>query len=377
MRSTFAPLALAALAAANPVPQGVTSAISPESTAPAGCSPDYPGTFQIQVVNVTQSAKRSVQKRQDGTLLLTLAGGILKDQQGRTGYIADNRQFQFDGPPQTGAIYTAGWSVCQNGSLALGGDAVFKQCLSGDFYNLYDDNAAGQCSEIYIEAINGQQRTGATQAASQIPDGQVTASPVSQISDGQIQQPTGNPVTQIGDGQIQGPTGNPVTVLPDGQPQAPTGNPVTVISDGQPQAPTGKPVSVISDGQPQAPTGNPVTVISDGQPQAPTGAPVTQIGDGQIQAPTSTGSPVSQISDGQIQAPTGSPVTQIGDGQIQAPTGSPVTQIGDGQVQAPTGNSTVAAPSATIQPYTGAAALPTLRAELFGLAAGVLALAVL
>jgi hypothetical protein len=34
------------------------------------------------------------------TLKVTLDGGILKDATGATGYIADNRQFQFDNPPQ-------------------------------------------------------------------------------------------------------------------------------------------------------------------------------------------------------------------------------------------------------------------------------------
>ena len=62
MRSTFATLALAALTAASPVPQGVTSAITPSSSPPAGCSGDYSGTFEIQVVNVTSSGKRSIEK---------------------------------------------------------------------------------------------------------------------------------------------------------------------------------------------------------------------------------------------------------------------------------------------------------------------------
>lgn len=43
---------------------------------------------------------------------------------------------------------------------------------------------------------------------------------------------------------------------------------------------------------------------------------------------------------------------------------------------APT-NGTVAAPSASVQPYTGAAASSVVRSELFGLAAGVLAVALL
>lgn len=246
---------------------------------------------------------------QPGYLTLTLAGGQLKDAQGRTGYIAANYQFQFDAPPQTGAIYTGGFSVGSNGSLALGGSAVFYECLSGTFYNLYDRLWAAQCDPILI--------------------GVVPCGTVGQQSDG---QPTGTPgpkpVTQISDGQPQGTSAVPI--------------PVSEFTDGQPQVVTAYP--------------SPVTQISDGQIQAPTatGKPVTQISDGQIQAPSATGKPVSQISDGQIQAPpaTGKPVTQISDGQIQAPTSTVavVTQISDGQVQA-TGAANVTKPPI---PFTGA-----------------------
>lgn len=179
MRYAFTPVALAAVAAAIAVPQGVTENITPSTSAPAGCSADYPGTFEIQVVNVTAPAR----VKRDA-LILTLSGGILKDAQGRTGYIAANRQFQFDGPAQTGAIYTAGWSVCQNNTLALGNDVIFQQCLSGTFYNLYDEATSAQCSPIYIEAINGGRA--ASGAASVMPDGQPIASPqpASQIGDG-------------------------------------------------------------------------------------------------------------------------------------------------------------------------------------------------
>lgn len=93
----------------------------------------------------------------EGALAITLEDGILKDQQGRTGYIAANYQFQFDGPPQAGAIITAGFSVCGNGSLALGGSNVFYQCLSGSFYNLYDRYWAAQCSPVTIDVINLKQ----------------------------------------------------------------------------------------------------------------------------------------------------------------------------------------------------------------------------
>lgn len=316
MKGTFALLGLAATTLARP--QGVSQSIAPQEETPEQCQSSAPGEFAITIVNVTQSAKRDLGKRQlDGTLMLTLQDGTLKDQAGRTGYIAANRQFQFDSPPQTGAIYTAGWSLCSNGSLAIGGSAIFYQCLSGDFYNLYDQSQGGQCAAAYMESLGG----------------------------------SGAQATQASDGQPAASTGaTSVTQLSDGQPQA-TSVAVTQISDGQPQASTAAPVSQISDGQPQASTGAaPVSQISDGQPQASTGAaPVSQISDGQPQATTGA-APVTQISDGQPQASTGAaPVTQISDGQPQATTGvAPVTQISDGQIQAPTSTAAVAT-------FTGAA----------------------
>lgn len=100
----------------------------------------------------------------------------MKDQAGRTGYIAANDQFQFDDPPQTGAIYTAGFSVCANNTVALGGSAIWWQCLSGSFYNIYDVKQGNQCNEIYIEAIN----------YSQGGSGGGSVAPVSQTSDGKF-----------------------------------------------------------------------------------------------------------------------------------------------------------------------------------------------
>lgn len=303
MRYSLAPVALAALAAATPVPQGVTESISPDGETPEGCLTSYDGEFNIQIVNVTDALeKRSIHKRQSQILGLTLADGILTDTEDRTGYIAANSQFQFDAPPQTGAEFTAGWSVCDD-RLTLGSDDVFYSCLSGDFYNLYKENQlnADQCVEVYIDVVG----MGAGSAASVMPDGQPTGSAVSQIPDGQV---TGAPISQIPDGQIQATSAvAPVSQIPDGQIQA---------------------TSAV--------------------------APVSQIPDGQIQA-----TPVSQIPDGQIQAPT--VVSQIPDGQIQAPTVTPVSQIPDGQIQAPSGtgympsaNGTMVYPSAPIQ-QTGAA----------------------
>jgi beta-lactam-binding protein with PASTA domain len=61
---------------------------------PAGCQASASGNFNIQTVNVTSSkTKRDLSSRQlSGALTLTLKDGILKDQAGRTGYIAANYQ---------------------------------------------------------------------------------------------------------------------------------------------------------------------------------------------------------------------------------------------------------------------------------------------
>jgi len=113
----------------------------------------YASTYLAFTVAKLTELQRVTACGGDGTLVLTLQNGVLKDAQARTGYIADNRQFQFDGPPQTGAIYTAGFSVCANDTLALGGSTVFYQCLSGNFYNLYDQSQGGQCNQAYFEVI--------------------------------------------------------------------------------------------------------------------------------------------------------------------------------------------------------------------------------
>ncbi|KAJ9602633.1 hypothetical protein H2200_012826 [Cladophialophora chaetospira] len=121
----------------------------------------------------------------NSTLRLTLEDNNLHDAFNRTGYIASNYQFQFDGPPQSGAIWTSGWSICpisspsnSNGTsssandvegqeeesesadkigsgvvtLALGGTTTFWQCLSGSFYNLYTENWAAQCNPVELRA---------------------------------------------------------------------------------------------------------------------------------------------------------------------------------------------------------------------------------
>ncbi|KAL6944632.1 hypothetical protein ACO0RG_001371 [Hanseniaspora osmophila] len=91
----------------------------------------------------------------NNTLSVTLQDSVLRDSLDRIGTISSGRQFQFDGPyPQTGAIYAAGWSITPDGFLALGGNDIFYECLSGDeFYNLYDEFIGSQCVPIQLEAV--------------------------------------------------------------------------------------------------------------------------------------------------------------------------------------------------------------------------------
>jgi hypothetical protein len=244
----------------------------------------------------------------DGTLVASLSNSVLTDAKGRIGAIVANRQFQFDGPPaQAGSIYTGGWSVCNNGSLALGPSTIFYQCQSGSFYNLYDRAAGASCQQVLITVIP----CGSSGAAAQGADGQPTAAsaskPATQIGDGQVQASSAaTRVTQIGDGQIQASSAKP--------------KPVSQFSDGQ--------IQVTASATMMAPK---VTQIGDGQIQASkasSSAPkVTQISDGQIQATkaaTSSAAKVSQATDGQVQvsSATKAPVSQATEGQIQATAAS-------------------------------------------------------
>ncbi|KAA8910603.1 hypothetical protein FN846DRAFT_904854 [Sphaerosporella brunnea] len=101
-------------AARSPAPQGFYDTLGPTKDSPAGC-------------------------------------GVLQEQLGRIGSIVANRQLQFDGPPaQAGAVFTGGWSVCDDNFLALGASKVFYKCLSGTFYNLYDQSIAAQCLPTHL-----------------------------------------------------------------------------------------------------------------------------------------------------------------------------------------------------------------------------------
>ena len=118
---------------------------------------------QVQATSATSASAAAtstdpvdaVSCKTSGTLEMNLKGGILTDGKGRIGSIVANRQFQFDGPPpQAGAIYAAGWSITPDGNLAIGDNDVFYQCLSGTFYNLYDEHIGSQCTPVHLEAID-------------------------------------------------------------------------------------------------------------------------------------------------------------------------------------------------------------------------------
>jgi hypothetical protein len=121
-----------------------------------------------------------------------LADGILKDSENRQGEIVANYQFQFDNPLQNNAVYTEGFSVCSNGSLALGGTNVFYECETfggpgiGNYSNLYSQSTGAQCNPILIDIIPCADPPSSTAVAGQSGDGQVTVTgtpgaPVSQV----------------------------------------------------------------------------------------------------------------------------------------------------------------------------------------------------
>lgn len=151
-QATSAQSSTATITAASQISDGQPQASSAVTTASAA---SQKSDGQPQASATTSSASSDSTSiafcQTNDTLSLTLNNGILKDAYGRTGYIASNYQFQFDDPPQAGAIYTSGFTVCKNGTLSLGDSSIWWQCRSGGFYNLYDRNWAPQCNAIYIQ----------------------------------------------------------------------------------------------------------------------------------------------------------------------------------------------------------------------------------
>lgn len=123
--------------------------------------PTLAPTTVLEKREVEETAVVTIQKRDalpntcssESALSMTLHDSILSDAKGRIGAIVFNRQFQFDGPPpQAGSVLAAGWSIV-DGKLALGKSTTFYQCLSGNFYNLYDSNIGEQCTAVELDIV--------------------------------------------------------------------------------------------------------------------------------------------------------------------------------------------------------------------------------
>lgn len=127
-------LLLSFLHSSSAIPQGVYDIIVPPGDTLPGCVTSYTSPFGILAIEGPPRNGGILRTCKSQTsLAMTLTNGVLIDSLGRIGSIVANRQFQFDGPPaQAGAIYTGGWSVCSDGSLALGASKQFYQCASSD-----------------------------------------------------------------------------------------------------------------------------------------------------------------------------------------------------------------------------------------------------
>ncbi|OLN87078.1 Cell wall mannoprotein CIS3 [Colletotrichum chlorophyti] len=281
------------------VPASPSGVLAPENGPPASCQSSFDGSFGLSIVAL---GKRSLDERaacnNPGALDLTLKDGVLLDSKGRTGSIVSNFQFQFDGPPQSGVIYTGGFSVCANGSLALGDSTVFYRCASGSFWNLYDRHWAEQCSPIHLSVLpcggeaptpTGGKVVGTTVVATTI---------LTVIEDGQPQVVTTAvpiPLCQIDDGQVQGHT-TPCGELPpvtqtavQPPPSEPAYNP-----PGTPVAPSTATAVVTTSAQ---------TTPRVSSPTANTTAALTTTAGGTPSSPGSTNPAAPPVSGGQYLAP--------------------------------------------------------------------------
>ncbi|KAL8974218.1 MAG: hypothetical protein Q9197_001531, partial [Variospora fuerteventurae] len=135
---------------------------------PEGCSPNFEGSFLVDNRRIT-NAPGQFDKRQEtvtineacadpGASTFTLSDSVLTDQDGATGAIAAQGQFQFDKNVQVDSRYVDGFSICGNGSLALAGTTIFYQCLvepanREPFVNLYLTSQRPECDEINIQTI--------------------------------------------------------------------------------------------------------------------------------------------------------------------------------------------------------------------------------
>lgn len=158
----LAALSLAAVAIAADTPCGCVATDSrPWSFLPVAQSGSVPRAVQasslhpIRFISHAKLTSLATLKLRADTLN-TLTDGVIKDDMGRQAYIADNFQFQYDAPPQAGAIKTSGFSLCPDGTIALDGSKIFYTCDSGSFANIYSQSLGGQCRPVNIQAYNAE-----------------------------------------------------------------------------------------------------------------------------------------------------------------------------------------------------------------------------
>ncbi|KAH8725787.1 hypothetical protein GQ44DRAFT_203086 [Phaeosphaeriaceae sp. PMI808] len=180
MRTTTTVLAPLLLAATS-LSQAVEEGIAPSSPPPSGCESNANGNFTLGTLKFGHKKRETTAEAADGALTCTLKSGILRDRDARTGSVVANRQFQFDGPPQAGAIYTGGFSICANGSLAIGGTTRWWQCSSGGFYNLYDQWIGAQCEEIRIQVTFPEKPAAASSSVKQVASSSLAGGPVASV----------------------------------------------------------------------------------------------------------------------------------------------------------------------------------------------------
>ncbi|KAL9046201.1 MAG: hypothetical protein Q9214_000906 [Letrouitia sp. 1 TL-2023] len=206
---------------------------------PPGCLSSFDGSFSIRPTNITSKtlSRDALGKRQaetcSGTPIITLKDGVLKDQQNRQGEIVANHQFQFDNPIQQDSIYLDGFSICANGSLAVGNSAIFYQCISGDFANLYNTGDAAQCDPVYIDTIPCAGSGGPTGQAPTTPE----TGPVSSVMIPTVPMTAYLPTTTPTTPPTVAPP--PPTLVPAPYPVANTSTPVGTASAAPSTSPSG------------------------------------------------------------------------------------------------------------------------------------------
>lgn len=85
MKTFLSILAAVAAVRASPVPQGITAAIAPAGTAPAGCMDSYSSSFGIAVMQVSASGAAVATQSADGQPAAATVASQISDGQPQAG----------------------------------------------------------------------------------------------------------------------------------------------------------------------------------------------------------------------------------------------------------------------------------------------------